>query len=126
MKSLKSKAKALKKELTALYYACRDPDTGTLPKIILLLTLGYALSPIDLIPDFIPVIGYLDDLIIIPLLIKLSIKLIPEEVMIRSKEKAMNDPLKLGKNWIFGILFIIVWIILIILAVQFTADVMRR
>ncbi len=126
MKSLKAKAHELKKEITALYYAYRDPDTGILPKLILLFTLGYALSPIDLIPDFIPVIGYLDDLIIIPALIKLSIRLIPEEVMRRSREKAQAEPLNIGKNWMFGILFILIWTILIIYVVIFTVDLMRK
>jgi len=126
LKSLKAKAHELKKEITALYYAYRDPDTGILPKLILLFTLGYALSPIDLIPDFIPVIGYLDDLIIIPALIKLSIRLIPEEVMRRSREKAQAEPLNIGKNWMFGILFILIWTILIIYVVIFTVDLMRK
>ena len=112
----------VKSELTALYYAYRDPGTGILPKMILVFTLGYALSPIDLIPDFIPVIGYLDDLIMIPVLIKLSIKLIPEEVMLRSREKAFTNPVKPGKNWIFGILFISIWVIFTVYAVMFIAD----
>lgn len=119
------KIDSLKKEVTALYYAYRDPDTGILPKMILLFTLGYALSPIDLIPDFIPVIGYLDDLIIIPALIKLSIKLIPEEVMLRSREKAFTNPVKPGKNWIFGILFISIWVVFTVYAVMFIADAIK-
>ncbi len=74
-------AKALKREVLTLYYACADPRTSWVMKLLPLLAIAYALSPIDLIPDFIPVLGLLDDLIILPLLIWLSIKLIPPEVV---------------------------------------------
>jgi len=97
LEKLKIKVKNLKKEITALYYAYQHPKTSVLPKIIILFTLGYALSPIDLIPDFIPILGYLDDLLILPVLITLSIKLIPQEIMEESKEKAENQPLQLKK-----------------------------
>ena len=75
LEKLKIKAKNLKNEMTAIYYAYQDPKVTLLPRIIILFTLGYALSPIDLIPDFIPVLGYVDDLLILPVLILLSIKL---------------------------------------------------
>ena len=110
---IKQKAKELKKEITALYYAYQNPEVKLLPKIIIILTLGYMLSPIDLIPDFIPVIGYLDDLIVIPALISLSIRLIPESVMNNSREIAGRKPVKLKKNWFFATLFILIWIILL-------------
>ena len=106
---LKSKAKSLKKESTALYYAYKNPRMPLLPKMIAVFTLGYALSPIDLIPDFIPVIGYLDDLLILPALISLSIKLIPKEIMEEAREKAEAEPPALKKNLIFGVLFVILW-----------------
>ena len=103
----------LQKELTALYYAYQHPELKPLPKLIILCALGYALSPIDLIPDFIPVIGYLDDLIIIPALVGLSIKLIPEEILIQSREQAINHPIKLKKNWFFAAVFISIWVVLL-------------
>ena len=92
LEKAKSKAKQIKQNITALYYAYRNPGTGILPKAVIFITLFLALSPIDLIPDFIPVLGYLDDLIIIPLLLKLSIKLIPEDIMAESRLKAEKEP----------------------------------
>ncbi len=118
LEKMKTKVKILKKEITALYYAYQNPGLKLLPKIIIILTLAYALSPIDLIPDFIPVLGYLDDLIIIPALITLSIKLIPDEIMDESREKAFKEPLKLKKNWFTAFIFIIIWILLITLIIS--------
>jgi uncharacterized membrane protein YkvA (DUF1232 family) len=72
----------------ALYFAARDPRTPWFAKLLALLIAGYALSPIDLIPDFIPIVGYLDDLIIVPCGIWLVIKLIPEPIMAECRAKA--------------------------------------
>lgn len=113
LENLKAKLKSLKKEIIAIYYAYQNPEVSILPKIIIIFTLGYALSPIDLIPDFIPILGYLDDLVIIPALISLSIKLIPKEIMDESRKKAENEPLKLKENWIFAVIFILIWIALL-------------
>ena len=107
--TLKIRAKSLKKESIALYYAYKNPRMPLLPKMLAVFTLGYALSPIDLIPDFIPVIGYLDDLLILPALISLSIKLIPKGIMAEAREKAEAKPPVLKKNLIFGILFVLLW-----------------
>jgi len=114
LEKLKLKVKKLKNEIIAIYYAYQHPKTPVLPKIIILFTLGYALSPIDLIPDFIPILGYVDDLLILPVLILLSIKLIPPEIMKESRSKAAVQPLRLKKNWIFAIGFIFIWITLLI------------
>jgi len=115
---LKQKAKNLKKEILALYYAYQDPKLPLLPKILIISTVAYALSPIDLIPDFIPIIGYLDDLIILPLMISLSLKLIPAEIMEASREKAENNYQRLKPNKIAGALFIIIWILILIVIVK--------
>ena len=125
--SLKDNARKLKTEITTLYYAYQDPKLGLLPKIIILFTLGYALSPIDLIPDFIPVLGYLDDLVIIPALISLSIKLIPKEILASAREKAIKEPLKLKKNnWFFALLFISIWVVLIAVIVLKIIKALRK
>ena len=78
---LKQKAKKLKSEVEVLIIAYKDKRTPIIAKILIGITAGYLLSPIDLIPDFIPVLGLLDDLIIVPFLIKLSIKIIPKIVL---------------------------------------------
>jgi uncharacterized membrane protein YkvA (DUF1232 family) len=111
LETLKAKAKTLKKEIIVIYYAYQHPELSILPKILIIFTLGYALSPIDLIPDFIPILGYLDDLIILPVLITISIKLIPVEIINESRIKAEKEPLKFKKNWFFGIIFILIWIV---------------
>ena len=111
--TLKERAKKLKLELTAVYYAYRDPGINLLPKLIIIITLGYALSPIDLIPDFIPILGYLDDLILLPALITLSIKLIPEHIMEEVRKKAEENPLTLKKNWKAAAVIILFWVFLI-------------
>jgi len=82
-------------------------------KVMIGFTLAYALSPIDLIPDFIPILGYVDDLIILSIFIYISIKMIPIDVMIIARSKAELKPIRLKKNWIMGMMFILVWIALI-------------
>ncbi len=114
LEKLKIKVKNLKKEILAIYYAYHHPGTPLLSKVLILFTLGYALSPIDLIPDFIPILGYVDDLLILPLLIILSIKLIPREIMEESRGKAETQPLRLKKNWVFAMGFILIWITLLL------------
>ena len=115
---LKQKAKNLKKDIFVLYYAYQDPKLPLLPKLFIISTVAYALSPIDLIPDFIPVIGYLDDLIILPLMISLSIKLIPVEIMEASREKVENNDQPLKSNKLVGAIFIIIWVILLLVLVK--------
>ena len=78
----------LKGELHVLHHASKDPKLPWIPKVLLAITIAYAMSPIDLIPDFIPILGYLDDVIILPILIFITIKTIPEEVMRRAREKS--------------------------------------
>ena len=89
-------ARALKRDVVAVYFAARDPRVPWYAKVVALAVAGYALSPIDLIPDFIPVLGYLDDLVIVPLGLLLAVKLIPPDVMRacrRRAEKSARRPI---------------------------------
>ena len=90
---LKQKAKHLKRETTALYFAYRDPRTPWYARAFSALVVAYMLSPIDLIPDFIPILGYLDDLVLVPLGIRLALKMIPSEVMADARKSA-DDPIQ--------------------------------
>lgn len=86
--TLKNQAKLLKQHTLTVYFAARDPRTPFLVRMLAVLVAAYALSPIDLIPDFIPVIGYLDDLIVVPLGLALVVRLTPPEVLESAREKA--------------------------------------
>lgn len=108
---LKQRARQLKSEAQVLMIAYKDKRTPASAKILIGITVGYLLSPIDLIPDFIPVLGILDDLIIVPALIALSIKLIPEIVLNNAREQLKNNPQQYKKNnWVFAIVIILIWL----------------
>jgi uncharacterized membrane protein YkvA (DUF1232 family) len=79
--TLKVRAKSLKRQTLVVYFAARDPRTPAMVRLLAVAVAAYALSPIDLIPDFIPVLGYLDDLILIPIGLALVIRLVPPDVM---------------------------------------------
>jgi uncharacterized membrane protein YkvA (DUF1232 family) len=116
--TLKQKVRALKHEMLALYYASFHPSLNVLPKIVIGITLAYLLSPIDLIPDFIPILGYIDDLLIVPALITLCIALIPKDIMEESRCKAKNEPLELRKNKTMVILFILLLVVVLAVAIK--------
>jgi len=84
----KNWAQRIKRDVVAVYFAARDPETPLAVRILALAVAAYALSPIDLIPDFIPVLGYLDDLLIVPLGLFVVIRLLPPHVLSSSREKA--------------------------------------
>lgn len=113
--SLKSRAKKLKREIGALYLAYKRKDVPWYAKLVAIFVVGYALSPIDLIPDFIPVLGYLDDIILVPAGIVLAVKLIPKDIMDECRQQSENI-FKGGKpkNWIAGGLIILVWTLVIL------------
>ncbi len=87
---LKQRARHLKSETFALYLAARDPRTPWYAKLLVAGIVAYAFSPIDLIPDFVPVLGYLDDLILIPLGIALAIKMVPHSVLAECRARAQE------------------------------------
>jgi len=91
MQSLKSKARALKSDTLALYLAARDPRVPWYAKVLAAAIVAYALSPIDLIPDFIPILGYLDDVILVPLGIALVLRMIPAEVLEECRARARSE-----------------------------------
>lgn len=111
IRSWKTKSKQLRSEVYALYLASKHPRTPWYAKAFAVLIIGYALSPIDLIPDFIPVVGYLDDLIIVPAGIAFLIKMIPEEVLEECREKARFQSMsKKRRNWIAATVIVLIWL----------------
>jgi uncharacterized membrane protein YkvA (DUF1232 family) len=108
----KERVKALKKETFTLYLAYRHPLVPWYAKALALLIVGYALSPIDLIPDFIPVLGYVDDLILIPLGIMLVIRMIPAEILAECRQKAETIVgQRIGAGNIAAAVIILIWIL---------------
>jgi len=114
----KRKARQLKQEVYAIYLAYRDPRVPLYARIFAAIVVGYAFSPIDLIPDPIPILGYLDDLILVPLGISIALKMIPPNVMAESREKA-RQMLEQGKpvNWYAAAVIIVIWLLLAFLVV---------
>lgn len=108
---LKRRAQQLKAETLALYLAIRDPRTPWYAKVLVAGIVAYAFSPIDLIPDFIPILGYLDDLILIPMGVALAIKLIPPSVMAECRARAAES-MQNGKpvSRIAGGIIVVIWL----------------
>jgi len=119
-------ARALKREVYALYLACRDPRTPWYARVMAGVVVAYAFSPIDLIPDPIPIIGYLDDLILVPLGVALVIRLIPPAILDECREEA-GRLMGAGKpvSWVAAGVIIAVWLLLAVCAVFFIARVVR-
>lgn len=110
--SWKQQVQKLKIETYALYLAYRDPRVPLHARIFVACVVGYAFSPIDLIPDFIPILGYVDDLILIPLGIKLALAMIPKNVMQESREKA-QEIIRMGKpvNSFAALIIVMIWLL---------------
>ena len=124
---LKQWARRLKTELYALYLAYRDPRVPWYARLMAACVVGYAFSPIDLIPDPIPILGYLDDLIIVPIGVWLTLKMIPVEIITECRKKARAEVQK-GKptNWVAAGVIISIWILLAVVAVFFIMRAVRR
>jgi uncharacterized membrane protein YkvA (DUF1232 family) len=112
---LKSWAKKLKKQIFILYLAYKDKRVTWYAKLFTACVVAYAFSPIDLIPDFIPILGYLDDIILVPIGITLALKMLPKSVIRECTIKA-EQMMKSSKpkNWIVGTLIIILWCFLFV------------
>ena len=108
---IKIKARTLKRETQALYLAARDPRTPWPAKVVIAIVVAYALSPIDLIPDFIPVLGYLDDVCLLPLGIYLALKLIPAAVLTDARHAAQQASGNLAASRVAAVVIILLWII---------------
>ena len=118
---LKRLARTLKREAYALSIAYRDPRVPWYAKLFTALVLAHTFSPIDLIPDFIPVIGYLDDLIVTPLGIALALKMIPNQVMVNARKQAEEIVLQGKPVSKFGAaIVVIIWLVSIAVIIWFT------
>jgi uncharacterized membrane protein YkvA (DUF1232 family) len=122
----KTWARQLKIEVYALYLAYRDPRTPWYARVVAACVVGYAFSPIDLIPDFIPIIGYLDDLLLVPLGVLLARRLIPAQVLAESRAQAQAI-IRQGKpvNWLAAALIIAVWLAVVGLVLAWVVSWVR-
>jgi len=121
--TLRQWAQKLKTETFVLYLAARDPRTPWYAKLLAASVVAYAFSPIDVIPDFVPIIGYLDDLILVPLGIALAIKLVPDYVLADCRdqaEEAINN--QKPKSWVAGTVVVLIWLFLAALCFVWAYD----
>jgi len=118
LESWKKRANQLKQEVFALWIAYRKPGVPWYAKAFCALVVAYAFSPIDLIPDFIPVLGYLDDLVLIPLGVALVIKMIPTDILSTAREEALQRMTEGKKdNWVIGSLIVLLWVVVVVLII---------
>ena len=115
LSSWKQHANELRREVYALYFACRDPGVPWYAKALAIGLVAYAFSPIDLIPDFIPVLGYLDELVILPLGVLAVRALVPAEVMADCRAKATLLEAK-PRSWIAAAVIVTIWVAISIAA----------
>ncbi len=122
----RQRARQIKKETHAVYLAYKDPRVPWYARLFVALVVGYAFSPIDLIPDPIPILGYLDDLILIPLGIALALKMIPPDVIAECREKAQKAAREdKPTNWRAAAAIIAIWILLAVMAVLLISRMFR-
>ncbi|WHX66381.1 YkvA family protein [Peribacillus frigoritolerans] len=119
-------ARGLKRQIFILYFACKDERVPWHAKAFTACVVAYAFSPIDLIPDFIPILGYLDDVILVPIGIMIALKMIPKSVLTDCEVKA-EEMMKKGKpkNWIVGSLIVMIWVFIIIWAIIYIYRLMN-
>jgi uncharacterized membrane protein YkvA (DUF1232 family) len=108
---LKTWARGIKRDVVTVYFAARDPQAPMAARLLAGLVAAYALSPIDLIPDFIPVLGYLDDLLIVPLGLLLVLRLMPDDVLTNARAKA-DTLLAKPRSWLAATCVVVVWLAL--------------
>ncbi|RKG61749.1 DUF1232 domain-containing protein [Corallococcus sp. CA054B] len=118
LKGWRQKVRQLKTEVAALFIAARHPGVPWYAKLLAVVVVAYALSPVDLIPDFIPVLGLLDDLVLVPLGILLVRRLIPPAVLDECRERARQEAHLRKKSWVAGAVIITLWVLLALLLVR--------
>ena len=118
LEQLRSRTRALKQEALAVYLAAKDQRTPWHVKALIFFVVAHTFSPIDLIPDFIPILGYLDDLIITPGGLWLAVRLIPAEVLAEAREQAATSSVGSGVGLVGAGLILLVWIIILIGAIR--------
>jgi uncharacterized membrane protein YkvA (DUF1232 family) len=116
LEKLKRWARSIKRDVVALYFAGRDPRVPWYAKAVAVAVAAYALSPIDLIPDFIPVLGYVDELVILPLGIMIAVKLIPPEIMAEHRASAFKAAGK-PQSRAAAVVIIAIWIVALALVI---------
>ena len=112
--NLKERAQKLKTDIPAVFLALKHPRTPWYAKLLAAITVAYALSPIDLVPDFVPVLGYLDDVLLLPVMVAITVKLIPKNIFAQCQTQAQSlwaegKP----KRWYYAIPIVLIWLLLI-------------
>jgi uncharacterized membrane protein YkvA (DUF1232 family) len=125
MDSIKDRARLLKRDTLAVWYASRDKRTPWYARLLAVVVAAYALSPIDLIPDFIPILGYLDDIILIPAGIALTLHLIPPQVLTDARARA-EDSLTQPNPWWMALLIILVWLAVLALLLHLLLSLLQN
>lgn len=127
MQAWKQRVRQLKKETYAIYLACKDPRVPWYAKVLAACVVAYAFSPIDLIPDFIPVLGYLDDLILVPLGIILVLRMLPADILTECRGKAEATMAQTKpKSWIAAVVIVTIWLLLGVLAVIWIGRILKQ
>lgn len=117
--NLQERAKQLKADIPAVFLTLKDKETPVIAKIFAGITVAYALSPIDFVPDFIPILGYLDDIILLPFLVALTIRFMPKDILERNRQRSV-DLWEDGKpkKWYYAVPIILIWLLIIVLVVK--------
>lgn len=123
---LKDRARQLRREIHAVYLAARDPRTPWVAKAVAAVVVGYAFSPVDLIPDFVPVLGYLDDLVLLPIGIALVLRLVPQDVMADARAAAERAALEgTPVNRTAAVVIVLIWLALAVGGAVLVAGLLR-
>ncbi|MBJ9720891.1 DUF1232 domain-containing protein [Acinetobacter calcoaceticus] len=119
LQSLKDWAKRLEKQIIMLWFASKHPQMPLLPKILAVIAVAYVFSPIDLIPDFIPILGLIDNVLILPILIWLTLRFTPQQVIFDAEQQAeewLEQQERRPQNYLVAVLIILIWLTLAVMA----------